>query len=67
MRLRLCSTDVNLVFCVCAGCNPTAHGRLHIPVGARENETFVAELSAEAAGEQARGRASEHSQRAQET
>lgn len=60
---------INFTFRVifCAGCHPTAHGRLHIPVGARENETAVAELPAETVGEQARGRTVEHGQRAQET
>lgn len=52
---------------ICAGCDPTAHGRLHIPVGARENETSVAELSAKTTGEQARRRAIELGQCAQET
>jgi len=53
--------------CCCAGCDPTAHCRLYISVGARENETFVTELPAETAGEQARGRTVVHGQRAQET
>jgi len=55
------------IFIIFAGCNPPAHGRLHIPTGTGEDETSVAKLSAEAAGEQARGRAVEHGQRAQET
>lgn len=55
------------IFHIFAGCNPTTHGRLHIPAGTGEDETSVAKLSAEAVSEQARGRAVEHGQRAQET
>lgn len=38
-----------------AGRYTTAHGRLHLPIGAREDQTTVAKLSAETTGEQARG------------
>lgn len=47
-----------------AGRNSTAYGRLHISAGAGEDETSVTKLSAEKAGEQARGRAVEYGQRA---